>query len=105
MSEFGKRLKMLREERDLTLGKLADELNTTKSNLSRYENGIVDPSLDAVINIAKYFNVTLDWIAGNGDTSKIEYTIDSSYANVLDKCIKENVSPKKLEQLIDVIRR
>ena len=73
MKDFGKRLKELREERDLTMDMLVRDLNDQfeitihKSNLSRWEKGTVDPTLQYAVYIAKYFNVSLDYMIGLTD--------------------------------------
>lgn len=73
MNEIGKRLKELREERDLTMDLLVTDLNQTfdieihKSNLSRWESGIVEPQLRYAVCLAKYFNVSLDYLIGLTD--------------------------------------
>lgn len=74
MINLGEKLKTLRKERDLTLDMLvADmnqrfpELNINKSMLSRWENGINDPSLDYAKAICIYFDVSLDFLIGLTD--------------------------------------
>jgi len=104
LSEFGKRLKLLREQRDIPLSKVATSLKTTKATLSRYENGLMDPSLEAVIKIADYFNVSLDWIAGRGDILDVGKYKANGYAKVLDKFIKEDIPPDRLIKIIDIMK-
>lgn len=74
MVNIGERLKNLRTERELSLDMLvADmnykypEININKSMLSRWENGINDPSLEYAKNIANYFDVSLDYLIGLTD--------------------------------------
>lgn len=74
MINLGEKLKTLRKEHDLTLDMLvADmnqrfpELNINKSMLSRWENGINDPSLDYAKAICIYFDVSLDFLIGLTD--------------------------------------
>ena len=43
------------------------ETNINKSMLSRWENGINDPSLEYAKNIAAYFDVSLDYLIGLTD--------------------------------------
>lgn len=105
MNEFAIRLKMLREKRDLSLDDLAEKVGSQKSLLWRYEKGKSEPGLSALIDLANYFGVTLDWIAGNGETSKVQYSNIKAYADVINKCITEDISPEKLEQIIDVFKR
>ena len=65
MNEIAKRLKELREERDLTMDLLVMDLNEKfdieihKSNLSRWEAGLVEPQLRYAVCLAQYFNVRL----------------------------------------------
>lgn len=113
MNDFGRRLKILREDKDLPLSKLAEDIGTTKSALSRYENGKMEPGLSVMIKIAKYFDVTIDWLAGNGEVEdykkmhfgRADTTIGrlNAYQEAINKCVKKDISPKKLDQVIDMI--
>ena len=70
MSEFSNRFRQLKEESNLTLKDLSEELGISVPNLSYYMKGR-EPNYDTLIRIANYFNVTTDWLVGN-DT---EYNI------------------------------
>lgn len=59
MNDFGNRLKAIREERGMTLEELAQQLQTTKQVLSRYENGQRVPKVSAAARIAKALGVPL----------------------------------------------
>lgn len=59
---FNDRLKDLREDNDLTQEELSKKLNITRSALSNYEQGTREPSINLLIKIANYFNVTLDYL-------------------------------------------
>lgn len=102
LKEFGKRLKKLREDNDIPMSKLAEEVGTTKSGISRYENGKTDPGLTTLIRLAAYFNVTIDWLCGNGDINNIQFTDIDRYQNAINKSIQAGISPQKLEMLVDV---
>ena len=69
MEIFAKRLKELREEKELSQHQLAKELNytITSSALSLWELGKRVPKLDALIVLADYFNVSIDYLAGRED--------------------------------------
>jgi transcriptional regulator with XRE-family HTH domain len=103
VNEFGRRLKLLRGK--MPMSELAEKLETTKAMLSRYENGKIEPGLKALRKIANYFNVTIDWLAGNGSEDEIQYVNKDPYDSVVNKCVKEDISPEKLEQIINVIRK
>lgn len=59
---FNIRLKDLREDNDLTQEELSKKLNITRSALANYETGLREPSVELLIKIADYFNVTLDYL-------------------------------------------
>lgn len=64
--EFPEKLKELRLEKGLSTRKLAEELNNkvTKTAICLWEEGKRVPSLQAVMLIAEYFGVSLDFFAG-----------------------------------------
>lgn len=67
MEEFkiiGQKLRQLRTERNESLEEVANKTDLSKSLLSRYERGMVDPGLKALTNLVRYFNVSLDWLFG-----------------------------------------
>lgn len=64
MKLFSERLKDLRIKKDLTLNKLAKEVNICKSTLSYYERGEREPSIKHVKTLADYFNVNFEWLCG-----------------------------------------
>ncbi len=57
------RLRELREDNDLTQEKCAKIANIGKNSYIRYENGERTPPLDTIIEFAKYYNVSIDYIA------------------------------------------
>lgn len=105
MNEFGKRLNILRTRKELSYEELAEAVGSTKSLIWRYEHGKSEPGLSALIKLADYFGVTLDWLAGNGDFESIQFANKTKYCNAINKCIENEISPEKLEQIIDVMRK
>ena len=57
------RLRELREDHDLTQAKCAKIANISKNSYIRYENGERTVPLDTAIVFAKYYNVSIDYIA------------------------------------------
>ncbi len=66
---FSERIKELREEKGLTQSQLSIELDRkiSTSAICRWEQGERQPGLDALIILAKYFGVTIDYLAGLED--------------------------------------
>lgn len=67
MNKFGERLKELRLEKNLSQDKLAKAVGLTHTAIGLWEQGKRIPNLDAVISLAKFFNVSLDYLAGLED--------------------------------------
>lgn len=64
------RIKELRENRRLIQAILASELNITQQSLSKYERDITTIKIDILKKIAKYFNVTTDYLLGVSDVKR-----------------------------------
>lgn len=67
MTNFSNRLKNLRQFKNLTLDELAQELESTKTTLSRYENDKRTPDANFIIKSSKFFKVSADYILGMTD--------------------------------------
>ena len=55
-------LKMIRKMRNLNQQKVAMDLNISREALSHYENGRREPSLDMLVKMSKYYNVSIDYL-------------------------------------------
>ena len=64
---FGKRLLDLRHEKAIGQVQLAQELKVGKATISYWEKGVTQPTLSNLIAIAKYFGVSIDYLAGLED--------------------------------------
>lgn len=60
---FYQRLKDLREDRDLKQEDVADILKITRQQYQLYESGKREIKFFQVIELAKFYNVTIDYIA------------------------------------------
>lgn len=56
---FGERIKMLREERGLSQGQLAEKLNVHQSHISRIEIGIHEAQFQTAIKLAEALGVSV----------------------------------------------
>ena len=69
MELFGLRLKTLRVAKDLTQEQLAHKLSDIGlGSISGYERGSQRPSIEVVIELCKYFNVSSDFLLGLSDS-------------------------------------
>ncbi len=67
MNIFCERLKELRMERGLGQVQLAKELDVGKSVISLWELGKCEPTLSKLIAMARFFGVSIDYLAGLED--------------------------------------
>jgi transcriptional regulator with XRE-family HTH domain len=75
MTGFRDRLRDLRKSRELTQKQLATNLGTHVRVVQQYELGKRKPNYDAIINVARYFNVSADWLLGIGSDPTIHSPI------------------------------
>ena len=61
------RIRDLRNDRGLTQKQIAGVLNVSQNTYSQYEIGISRFPLDAVIKLAEYYNVSVDYLVGLTD--------------------------------------
>lgn len=71
---FCERLEKLRKSHKLTQKQLADELNVSKQTISNWENNNIFPSIETLIKICKFFNVTTDYILNLDDKNTLDVT-------------------------------
>lgn len=60
MNTFGKNIKFLRKRQKRTQDDLAFTLEMKRSTLSGYENGVAQPSVNALIRFSMFFKVAID---------------------------------------------
>lgn len=61
---FLRRVRELREDHDLKQRELAEYLDIRQTTYSKYELGKIDIPIDALIKLADYYQVTLDYLVG-----------------------------------------
>lgn len=70
------KLKELRIKNKLTQDDISKIINTNRQNISRYENGEVEPNINTLIKLADYYNVSLDYLCGRVWHNQIGYIPD-----------------------------
>ena len=67
MSIFATRLRELTTEKKLSMKNLAKQINTTDTAISNWENDINEPKISYLVSLAKFFNVSSDYLLGLED--------------------------------------
>lgn len=61
---YYQRLKDIREDNDLKQTDVAEILGTTRQQVSKWETGKQIPGIDKYIILARYYDVSIDYLAG-----------------------------------------
>lgn len=67
---FAQNLKKLRKSRSLTQEQLGLKLNLSRNQINNYENAMFEPSMETLLQISSFFNVTLDALFSGYDQTK-----------------------------------
>ncbi len=70
---FCQRLRDLREDADRSQEEIAQILKTSQSYYAQYENGKRSIPFERAIELAQFYNVSLDYLAGLIDTPRKLY--------------------------------
>lgn len=61
---FGEKIRLLREEKELTQGELGACLNMTQRKVSYMERNKYQPSLEDLRSICDFFHISADYLLG-----------------------------------------
>ncbi len=70
MNKLGKRLKELRLNNNVMQKEMSETIGIAPRTLRGYEGGTREPNIDKLIEIADYFDVSLDYLVGRSDNPK-----------------------------------
>ena len=78
------KIRQIRKEKGLSITELAEMIGISYQSLQRYEAGKRDPSIQVLIALANFFDVSVDYLVGREPKSKViktyqYYVIDDDY--------------------------
>ena len=76
------RIKDLREDHDMRQKDLADATGIDQRTISNYETGKTSPDSEALIKLADYFNVSIDYLVCR---SKYDFSSSKKKKEFIDK--------------------
>lgn len=100
-------LKKLRNGRNLSQKQFAQEIYISPSAISQYETGRTMPSRENLDRIARFFDVSTDYLLGSSAIAEKEEQLNQKYcgnitvSELIDKCI--GISDKYRETLLDIV--
>lgn len=68
------KIKMLREQRGWTQAELARRLSITRNGVNSWEQGLSMPSPACLVDLAKVFSVSTDYLLGVDSTATVNVT-------------------------------
>ena len=101
------RIKILREELNMTQQELADKLDGAKSTVAMYEKGDRKPSMEVLLKLSEIFDCSIDYILGKSDIRNPEKTQEDPLGLAkIGFSMKDYTPPtdKQREQLAELIK-
>lgn len=96
INKFPERLKELRENKSINQIVLGRYLGFGATAISSYENGRNEPAIDTLIRIAKYFDVSIDYLIGVEESPKWMEQLLEEEVNLLNELHKLEITEKDL---------
>ena len=105
MSNFGEKLKALREEKKISQSELANTFNLSQSTIAYYEANKKQPNFKTIIQLADYFNVTIDYLLDRTDIKTLSKIIESepNQTEILAMNIFKELKPEFQEYVLQQI--
>lgn len=108
---FGKRLRELRKTMNLNQEQLGEIVNVSKSTVSKYELNTLQPSLETLLLISQYFNVSIDYMLDNDINNPREVkslknndSLDKLVENFDDCLLSDNISEEAKDYIVRKIQ-
>lgn len=89
------RLKEMREERHLTQNEVAQQIQTSQTNIGRWEKGLNEPTASFLVRLADFFNCSVDYLLGRED----------DFGNVVVQTEKPAPLPQDEQELLETYRK
>ena len=93
MIDIGGRIIELRKQHKLSQAELASRIGVSRTIVGNYERNTNTPSIDTLVKMAKEFNVSVDYIIGEGSLASYDREILKRIEDieVLDKQTKSHL--------------
>lgn len=100
-----KNLKFLRNQRNLSQQKLAESLHVSQQSIYKYEHNITSPDIETLINMADFFNTSVDYIIDYTDIPQkaepaTETNLNKDELELITKYRKLTKKQKQLTQML-----
>lgn len=104
--KFGKFIKMLRKQKNMTQKELAEKLNITDKAVSKWERGLSFPDITILNSIAEIFNITVTELLnakiGTKEEIDIEKAINEAVEKITNKKEKREKRIRKIKKVLQI---
>lgn len=102
-------LKILRREMGISQQALADAIGTSQQSINHYENHNIEPDIQTLMQMADYFNTSIDYIVGHTDIkdpfeNTTAYHLNADEADLITR--HRALTPKEracVKQVVDTL--
>jgi transcriptional regulator with XRE-family HTH domain len=93
MLNIGERITQLRRQKNISQADLAGKVGVSRTIIGNYERNTNTPSVDVLSDMAKVFNVSVDYLIGEGELSSFDKEIIKRIHDIekLDPNTKEHL--------------
>lgn len=88
MITVGQRIRQAREHACLTQEKLAEIIGVSRTAISRWELGEIDPTIEHLIALSQTLNVSTDYLLGIGSKTAI-FDMLMEMASILNRLVSD----------------
>ena len=96
------RLKELRIEAGMSQTELASVLKISQQAIYKYENGLAEPDIAKLVEIAYFFGVSVDYLIGNSDAKIVS---DTKLDRIISLSGLDNDDIEVIQNLICFLRK
>ena len=93
MLNIGERITQLRKQQNLSQDELAKKAGVSRTIIGNYERNANTPSIEVLIKLAKVFNVSVDYIIGEGELAALDKDLLKRIEDIekLDEATKQHL--------------
>lgn len=92
------------QSNNITAAKLTQEANLTNGLITQWKKGLQKPSTDALVKIADYFGVSLDYLLGRTEEKNANKKDDAS-SDVLSEYLEELRTRPEMKMLFNITKK
>ena len=102
---FADNLKQLRKEKGMTQSQFASEFNIATGTIAMWETGKRTPDTETLKKIARFFNVSLDYLLDNVERPPDETeSLDDVYFSLAKELQDKEIDPDDIRLAIETIK-